>query len=222
MEKYSIYIICKDEEIFNEKKRIFKEQLNIIDNFYFIQSVYLTISENNGDILNKLKTRYNTKSNKILSKLGCISAHKNALLMITNNNTKNNIILEEDFNLNNKLPNPPEMSCYLGGWIVSLKMKDINKKIKINNLKNGINNINYENFRILTTHAYYIKNVTEATLLLIDILTKNKIKNYDIYLSDNKIINNYYYPEIFIQSKHKSEIDGKTNKNHKNTLNYGL
>jgi hypothetical protein len=222
MEKYSIYIICKDEEIFNEKKRIFKEQLNIIDNFYFIQSVYLTISENNGDILNKLKTRYNTKSNKILSKLGCISAHKNALLMITNNNTKNNIILEEDFNLNNKLPNPPKISCYLGGWIVSLKMKDINKKIKINNLKNGINNINYENFRILTTHAYYIKNVTEATLLLIDILTKNKIKNYDIYLSDNKIINNYYYPEIFIQSKHKSEIDGKINKNHKNTLKYGL
>ena len=136
--------------------------------------------------------------------------------------SNDNIILEEDFNLNNKLPNPPEISCYLGGWIVSLKMKDINKKIKINNLKNGINNINYENFRILTTHAYYIKNVNEATLLLIDILTKNKIKNYDIYLSDNKIINNYYYPEIFIQSKHKSEIDGKTNKNHKNTLNYGL
>ena len=61
-------------------------------------------------MLKKLKTLYNTKEKSIIAKLGCIAAHRKALLAIFSNQTRNNLILEEDANLSGPLPAPPEES----------------------------------------------------------------------------------------------------------------
>lgn len=222
MSKYSIYIICKNKEIFHEKKNMLLH-INNIDNIYHIPSVFLKCSENNINLKNKLNTRYNTSHNKIISKLGCISSHKNTLLSILNNDTINNIILEEDFILNKNLPlTPPEYDCYLGGWIIPPKISQTSKiKIRLD-CNNGLNNINYNLFKIIMTHSYFIKNTSSAKKILIDMIIKEKIKNYDIYLSDNKFIKYFYWPEIFRQSNHISNIDKKINKNYKMSINYGL
>ena len=50
----------------------------------------------------------------------------------------------------------------------------------------------------------------------------DKIKNYDVHLIDLKFFQFYYYPPIFVQGKHISEIDKITNKNDLNTRMYGL
>ena len=71
-------------------------------------------------------------------------------------------------------------------------------------------------------HAYFIKTVSEAHELLRSTLEPEKLKNYDVHLIDNEIIKKFYYPAIFVQSRHKSEIEGKVNKNDINTINYGL
>jgi hypothetical protein len=222
MNTYSVYIICKNNDIFYEKKKLLMNSNNI-DNIYHIPSVFLQCSENNINLKNKLHTRYNTAHNKIISKLGCIASHKNALLSILNNDTINNIILEEDFVINKDLPlSPPEHDCYLGGWIIPPKISQINK-IKIRfDCNIGINNINYDLFKIIMTHSYFIKNTSSAKKILIDMIIKEKIKNYDIYLSDNKYIKYFYWPEIFRQSNHISDIDKKINKNSKMSINYGL
>jgi GR25 family glycosyltransferase involved in LPS biosynthesis len=212
---YNIYIIAKNKEIFNEKIKL----LNNKYNFIFIKASYL---KKNNALLTKLNTRYNTNDNKIINKLGCISSHRNALLSIINNQTHNNIILEEDFILNNNIPDKIEKSCYLGGWIIPPKISNINK-VKLNiNLNIGINKIDYNTYCILMTHSYFIKYPDEAKNILLSTLQTEKIKNYDIHLKDNKLLKYLYYPPLFIQSKHISKIDNKNNNNHKKSINYGL
>ena len=59
-------------------------------------------------------------------------------------------------------------------------------------------------------------------MLLFQTTITDKIKNYDIHLIDLQFFKYYYYPPIFIQGKHLSEIDGVVNQNDKHTQMYGL
>ena len=100
MSKYNIYIICKNEEIFLKKCKILNKKFKKkICHIQWIPAEYLKLTQCNKRILKDLNTRYNTKQNKILAKLGTIGAHRKALLSIYMNKTNNNIILEQDAEL---------------------------------------------------------------------------------------------------------------------------
>lgn len=222
MSKYNIYIICKDEERFFEKKREFDKYKSKICHIQWVPAEYLTLTQCNKAMLKKLSTIYNTKKKSIIAKLGCIAAHRKALLAIYSNQTKNNLILEDDANLTGNLPVVPKESCYMGGWIVPPQISKTGKvKLTIKS-KRGLNKINYDKFKIITTHALFIKEIDEATMLLDSTIQPEKIKNYDVHLADNQYFKNYYYPPVFVQGKHFSDIEGKVNKNDQNTMNYGL
>ena len=95
--KYNIYIICKTEEDFLEKcNEINKKYKSKICHIQWIPAEYLKLTQCNKQLLNDLNTRWNTKKDKILAKLGTIAAHRKALLAIYMNKTDNNIILEAD------------------------------------------------------------------------------------------------------------------------------
>lgn len=225
MNKYNVYIICKNEEIFNERVKMLEKYKKKICKIQLIPAEFLKVTScNKKKLLCKLNTRYNTGEKNKISKLGCISAHRKALLAIINNQTSNNIILEEDSIVSNNLPSPPKISCYLGGWIIPPQITKAGKeKIKINNLKyNQLNTIDYNKFKVLMAHSYFIKTIKEAETILLSTININKIKNYDVHLIDNKFFNHFYYPPIFVQGKHVSDIDNKINKNHIYTTNYGL
>ena len=220
--KYNIYIICKNEEIFNEKKRELEKYKGKICHIQWIPAEYLTLTQCNRAMLKKLKTLYNTKEKSIIAKLGCIAAHRKALLAIYSNQTRNNLILEEDATLSGPLPVPPKESCYMGGWIVPPHVSKAGK-VKIDvKPKNGINKINYEKFKVITTHALFVETPEEAMILLESTILPEKMKNYDIHLADCEMFDAYYYPPVFVQGKHKSDIEDKVNKNDEHTQNYGL
>lgn len=222
MTKYNIYIICKNEEIFNKKKDIFKKYKKKVCHIQWIPAEYLTLTQCNKPLLKKLDTRYNTKKKSILAKLGCISAHRKALLSIFSNQTNNNLILEEDADLTGQLVSPPNNSCYMGGWIVPPQITKAGKE-KVNiRPKKGINKIDYSKCKILTTHSLFIKTHEEAMELLISLIKPEKLKNYDIHLADEQWFEYYYYPPQYIQGQHKSEIGGDGNLNHRRTNRYGL
>ena len=222
MDKYTIYIICKSKEIFESKKKELLKFNKLISFFYWIPAVFLQIHETNPDLLSRLNTRYNTKEQKRIGHLGCISAHRNALLSIINNNTNNNIILEEDASIENNLPVVPTNTCYLGGWIVPPQVSKIGKvKVNLMDKKKGLNEIIYSEFKVLTTHSLFIKNVEDALFILQSLLV-NKTKNIDIHYSDNQLIKFFYYPCIFNQARSISDIDKKYNKSDILTINYGL
>ena len=222
MNLYNIYIICKTITLFNSIKEQFTPYIDKINHIQWIPSEFLKVTKDNQyDLLCSLNTRYNTLLKNKVSKLGCIAAHRKALLAIINNKTTNNIILEEDAILVNQLPEPPNQSCYLGGWIIPPQISKAGKvKINIDVKQNELNNIDYLNFKVLMAHSYFIKSIEES----IDILqsTFKKIKNYDVHLTDNRFIKFFYYPHIFKQGKHTSDIDHKMNKNDIYTENYGL
>lgn len=222
MTKYNVYIICKNEDIFNRKSEQFSKYKKKICHIQWIPAEYLTLTQCNRALVNKLETRYNTKTKSILAKLGCIAAHRKALLSIFSNQTNNNLILEEDADLTCALINPPNKSCYMGGWIVPPQITKAGKvKLKVNP-KNGMNKIDYDNFKVLTTHSLFIKTHMEAMELLISLIKPEKIKNYDIHLAEEKWFEHFYYPPQYIQGIHTSEIGGDGNINNKRTFNYGL
>ena len=222
MVKYNIYMICKTEEIFFEKKRQLDKYKSKICHIQWVPAEYLTLTQCNRGMLKKLKTIHNTKDKSIIAKLGCIAAHRKALLAIFSNQTNNNLILEEDATLSGDLPIPPKESCYMGGWIVPPQISKTGK-VKINvNPKKGINMIDYDKFKIITTHALFVQTHEEALILLESTILPEKMKNYDIHLADCEMFDAYYYPPVFVQGKHKSDIEGKVNKNDQHTHNYGL
>ena len=168
-----------------------------------------------------MNTRWNTVQKKILAKLGTIAAHRKALLAIYMNKTDNNIVLEADATLSLTLPSPPAVSCYLGGWIIPPQITKAGE-VKINiHPKKGLNSIEYDKFNVLMAHALFIRTFEEAMELFQTTIT-DKIKNYDVHLIDMKYFKHFYYPPIFVQRKHISEIDKVTNKNDLRTQFYGL
>ena len=222
MTKYNIYIICKNEEIFKDKmKELNSQHKSKICHIQWVPAEYLKLTQCNKRILKDLNTRYNTQKKKVLAKLGCIAAHRKALLAIYMNKTKDNIILEEDSNLSSILPHPPQLSCYMGGWIVPPQTTKAGKVIPNVTPKRGLNEINYKNFKIIMTHALFIKTFEEA-MDLFQTTINDKLKNYDIHLSDQEFLKKFYYPPIFVQGSHVSDIEGVVNQNDKNSFNYGL
>tara|TARA_Y100001970_G_scaffold164578_1_gene201079 strand:+ start:191 stop:865 length:675 start_codon:yes stop_codon:yes gene_type:complete len=222
MGKYNIYIICKTEEDFLEKsKEISSKYKSKICHIQWIPAEYLQLTQCNKKLVKDLDTRWNTEKKKILAKLGTIAAHRKALLAIYMNKTDNNIVLEADATLSHQLPNPPKVSCYMGGWIIPPQITKAGK-VKINvHPKNGLNKIEYGTFSVLMAHALFIKTFEEAMELFQTTIT-DKIKNYDVHLIDLQFLKEYYYPPIFVQGKHVSEIDKVTNKNDQRTHLYGL
>ena len=222
MAKYNIYIICKSEEIFLKKcKSINSNYKAKICHIQWIPSEYLKLTQCNKRILKDLNTRYNTQQKKILAKLGTIGAHRKALLSIYMNKTNNNIILEEDANFSNNLPPPPNESCYMGGWIIPPQITKAGTIIPKVSPNNGVNEIVYDKFSVLMAHALFIKTFHEGMELFQTTIT-DKIKNYDVHLIDLQFFKKYYYPPVFVQGKHVSEIDKVTNKNDQFTYDYGL
>ena len=211
MVKYNIYIICKTEEDFLEKsKGISLKYKSKICHIQWIPAEYLQLTQCNKKLVKDLDTRWNTEKKKILAKLGTIAAHRKALLAIYMNKTDNNIILEADATLSHQLPNPPKVSCYMGGWIIPPQITKAGK-VKINvHPKNGLNKIEYGTFSVLMAHSLFIKTFEEGMELFQTTIT-DKIKNYDVHLIDLQFLKEYYYPPIFVQGKHVSEIDKVTN-----------
>ena len=222
MSKYNIYIICKSEEDFMKRsEKITNDYKNKICHVQWVPAEYLKLTQCNKKLLKDLNTRWNTGGKKVLAKLGTIAAHRKALLAIYMNKTDNNIILEADAELSSVLPKAPDKSCYLGGWIIPPQITKAGL-VKLNvSPKKGLNSIEYDVFSVLMAHAYFIKTFEEAIELFQTTIT-DKIKNYDVHLIDLEYFKYFYYPPIFVQGKHVSEIDKVTNKNDIRTHLYGL
>lgn len=111
----------------------------------------------------------------------------------------------------------------MGGWIVPPKITLAGKLQLHLKPHKGLNKINYDKFKIITTHSLFIKDHDEAVELLDMTIEPEKLKPYDIFLAQEKFFNEFYYPSVFVQETHKSEIDNKgADLNYKRTYNYGL
>jgi len=84
-----------------------------------------------------------------------------------------------------------------------------------------LKNLNVKNIYCYEPHALFIKKHEEA-MELFQTTIDDKIKNYDIHLIDKQFFKKFYYPPIFVQGDHVSEIDMVKNINDQRTHLYGL
>lgn len=225
--RYRVLCICSKQEFPAKKKHLLAH--SFVQSVERVDPVYLTNSAKDRELASHLQTAPITKPKSRLRKMGCILAHMHALKKAVQKKYDHILILEEDAELSHRLPKPPRVSCYMGGWIVPKNISETGKThISIPSLSTGLQTINYDVFKIIMSHAYYLR--SDDALAIVDTLQQafqatkppGKIRNYDVFLAEHKFMKHFYYPERFVQGKHVSTIDGKVNQNDLHTQSYGL
>ena len=157
--------------------------------------------------IQKLVTRYNTRDVKRKCMYGCIRSHMALLWKIYANRLHNVVVMEDDNDLIDddiiaKLNNTEcDGITYLGGWIVPPLMKDIKQDMSAikESFKEGLNTIDYDNFRILTTRCYYVPTPEDAKDMFFYLLNRKKWKALDIMFAESKIPKYFWYPAVGLQ-----------------------
>ena len=224
---YRVICICSAKEFKHKKQELLANPL--IQSVERVNPVYLTNSAKDRSLASHLQTAPITKHTSRLRKMGCILAHLHVLQKAVKKGYEHILVLEEDAELSNRLPKPPRVSCYMGGWIVPKNISETGKtSISLPSLSSGLQSINYDVFKIIMSHAYYLR-ATDAREILntMEAIFKankplGKIRNYDVFLAEHQFMKHFYYPERFVQGKHVSTIDGKVNQNDLHTKYYGL
>ena len=133
-----------------------------------------------------------------LGKTGCFLSHMNLLKHIVEYKLNKVIVVEDDALQVNPLPDSlPDTFCYLGGFIMNKKITS-KEKIVIDH-KIGMNTLDSEKYRMLTTLAYYIPKWEIAQEIFQQLLQLKRWRAIDIVYGN--IIKNpqYIYPSVFIE-----------------------
>ena len=163
----------------------------------------------------KMKSYHNiAKTPQHLAKTGCFLSHLKLLKHIWENKINNVIVVEDDALLVNHLPlvaeDLPDTFTYLGGFLMNKKITS--KEPIIIEHKEGINELDSEKYRMLTTLAYYIPRWQIAQEIFETIM---KLKRWGaIDLVYGNVIKNpkYIYPAPFCEEYSDSQIMNKKKK----------
>lgn len=216
MSDFTILLISLDNK---EGERRRKE----IVNYPYIWIKGLTAETTPYDFVkDKMRGMYNRKEVNKNSQIGCFSSHLKAYEYAIEHKLKNVIICEDDairkIDIDiTALLNSGIKSCLLNGVFAhptSWKQNphfDINKAVE---WKNGICEIDYSKFRWTNTSAIYYGSYEVIEEILCHIKNSSTIKNIDIYLRREKLINHYFYPNAFYCPSNISQtcLDFKTHK----------
>jgi GR25 family glycosyltransferase involved in LPS biosynthesis len=144
--------------------------------------------------------------NKVIA---CSLSHQKLLLQIIQDGLEDVIIIEDDalldFDRLDELKDINEF-CYIGGLVVSIVLKDNLNFIKDGTkdiyrgcFEEGLNQIQFDNFKIGQTCGYYIPNPKVAEMILDNIPARNKQKAIDVeyhFLQKKGLINKFIYPAL--------------------------
>jgi len=159
---------------------------------------------------------HNVPEKNHLCKTACFLSHLSLWEHIVKHKLNGVLILEDDamkvnFNL---IGLPSDGICYIGGATYTPNMTG--KFIKVDNLKDGINEINFDEYRVLMTMSYYIPNYKIANELISMVMTKRRWRAVDVMLGDiqkNEHLKAYlHYPAIFEERPNNSQIQTKSRK----------
>lgn len=205
--KFKLFVISVD----NDKGKERRKYLNY--KYKWIKAIYM--DDNNNSILNKVRSkvtiRYNMSkdSKKYKGATANTSSHIKVLKMISKQNLKNVIILEDDSIQNTPLPKISELpidgaTLFSGqlahphSWNEDKEWKRNKARNVIKTFKKGINEIDYNKYRWTQINAIFIpnKSVADHILKVLDDIKSYKLY-YDMLLASNKLVPYLYYPAPF-------------------------
>ena len=163
---------------------------------------------------NKMISYYNVRNTpQHLGKTGCFLSHMKLLKHIVEYKLNKVIVVEDDALQVGNIPEfvrKCETFTYLGGFIMNKKITS-KEKVVIDH-KIGMNTLDSEKYRMLTTLAYYIPKWEIAEEILQQLLKLKRWRAIDIVYGN--IIKNpqYIYPSVFIEEPSKSQIQNNKDK----------
>ena len=160
--------------------------------------------EEEDPIFTKMISYYNINKNEHGGKIGCLLSHMTLLHHIVDNELDNCIVVEDDAEQVNQIPeNLGDKFCYLGGFFMGKKMTD--GDIAPPPMIDGINNIEGD-YKLMTTLAYYIPRYSIAKEIIKQIENMNRFRAVDVLFNKLSLQRNVQYPALFIERDLQSTI----------------
>lgn len=178
---------------------------------------YDEISVNSPDI-KKMISYHNLSMKEHLCKLACLKSHVNLWRYISTNKLNNILVLEDDAELVNPVPDLDKFRddgiTYLGGYTSHVQVTKGPKKIS---LEKGIHIINHNEYRMLMTVAYYIPNWKVAEKLVNNIMYAERYRAIDVMIRDfTGLTQSISYPASFRERPVESQIKKRKKKKFSN------
>ena len=211
----------------------YPERRTKYDDRYEIFEAY-TPKDITQEVYDNYYFRYNAKPLYRKKVISCAESHKAVLQKIIDEDLKDTIIIEDDaimdFTRIEELKGLDDFT-YIGGDITSLTLDKSNtfrKESKENvraSLKNGINKIDIENWRLAHACGYYIPNkeVAQRILARIPVYKLNRaIDTEYMLLQKQGYIQQFIYPAIvtLVEAEAKKGFNYSSYKLHSNQYYY--
>jgi len=166
--------------------------------------------EEGDPIFKKMISYYNISKSEHGGKIGCLLSHLTLLHHIVDNQLDRCIIVEDDAEQVNHIPEDlGDTFCYLGGFFMGAKMTD--GDIAPPPMINGINDIP-ENNKLMTTLSYYIPSHNIALEIIKQLEELNRYRAIDVLYNKLSLKRMVYYPALFIERDLQSTIRPSKNK----------
>jgi len=147
------------------------------------------------DIFTRMISMHNINPNEHKAKCGCFLSHINLWKHIVEHKLNNVLIVEDDAEQINELPEALMGFTYLGGFFAP---KNFKQKQSDPILDAGINCLDGEH-KFLMTLAYYIPTWDMAEHILMDIINQKRYRAIDIMLNKISIDRDVLSPAVFIE-----------------------
>ncbi len=172
-----------------------KDRMKYFDKSYTRWSaVDGAVLKDDNPVLSKMISMYNISPQQHRAKCGCFISHINLLQHIINNKLNNVLVLEDDAEMVNPLPDPlPEEFTYLGGFFSGKHFSDVEVPHRA-----GIWDIP-ENTKLLMTLSYYIPQWEAAKFIYDEIMSQKRYRAIDVMLNNIHFTKCYHYPACYIE-----------------------
>ena len=177
-------------------------------------------------IIDRMTSFWNISKGEHLGKCGCLLSHYRIWEHIVGRRLNRVIVCEDDVIPMKDLPPPEELGhyfTYLGGYFSHLKVTDgpLKNIDDFPESKQGLNQLDRSQCRMLMTCAYFIPSWRIAEQLLSWIDSKVRVRAIDVLLHSFPFPMSYYYPAIYVEGDFQTTIHSKSRKKHPN-INYAL
>jgi len=150
--------------------------------------------KDDNPVLSRMISMHNISPQQHRGKCGCFISHINLLQHIINNKLNNVLVVEDDAEMVNPLPDPlPEEFTYLGGFFSGKHFSDV----EVSN-RAGIWDIP-ENTKLLMTLSYFIPKWEMAKYIYNEIMSQKRFRAIDVMLNNIHFTKCYHYPACFIE-----------------------
>jgi len=166
-------------------------------------------------IVNRMCSYWNISKKEHMGKCGCFLSHYRIWEHIVGLRLNNVIVCEDDVVPMNELPPPQELGpyfCYLGGYFSHRRLVEgpLRNVDDFPTSKEGMNELDRSQYRMLMTCAYYIPSWRIAEQLLSWIDSRVRVRALDAMLDSFPYPMSYYYPAIYVEGDGESTIHKKS------------